>query len=70
MREKIKEWYNGKWVPAENNPASRVKFCNIGQKEVHWTAKVIRTLVTFYLAHWKWLWGFAVSLVGVYLTLQ
>ncbi|MDF1831805.1 MAG: hypothetical protein P1U52_05590 [Porticoccaceae bacterium] len=69
MLDKIRKWYEGKWVAYENPPNSSVVIIG-GDYERHWTASVARVLVTFYLAHWKWLWGFAVSLVGVYLALQ
>jgi len=64
--ERIRKWYEGKWVPYENPPNSSVVIIG-GDYERHWTAEVARTLVTFYLSHWKWLLGFAVSLFALYL---
>ena len=69
MWEKISKWYEGEWVPYENTPDSSIHIIG-GDVERHWTAEVVRRFVTFYLAHWKWLWGFAVSLSGLYLALQ
>lgn len=34
----------------------------------HWTATIVRVLVFFYLKYWKWIWGFAVSVLGVYVA--
>lgn len=69
MKEKIRKWYEGRWVPYENPPGSQVHIFG-GEYERHWTASVARVLVTFYLAHWKWLWGFAASLVVLWSRLK
>ena len=69
MWEKVRKWYEGKWVPYENPPGSQVELIG-GEYEHHWTADVARALVTFYLAHWKWLWPFAVSLVVLWHQLK
>lgn len=34
----------------------------------HWTAVIARTLAAFYMAHWKWLWGAIIALLGSYLA--
>jgi hypothetical protein len=39
-----------------------------GDYERYWTAKVTRVLVEFYLEHWKWLWSFGLSAVGVWVA--
>jgi len=63
--EKINKWYEGEFVAHENDPNSSVIRTG-GYQKRHWTAEVARSLVSFYLSHWKWLWGFALSLLGLY----
>lgn len=65
MFERIRDWYEGKFVLHENDPVSGVVFIG-GYYERHWTATIARALVHFYLEHWKWLWGFGLSVVGLY----
>ncbi|MCK3776685.1 hypothetical protein MZK49_08060 [Ensifer sesbaniae] len=62
------DWYEGKYVSYENDPHSRV-FIVGGYYERHWTARVARTLVEFWLAHWQWTIGTMLALLGLYVTL-
>ena len=66
MWNKIKQWYEGEQIAHENDPASLVVIFGFYTKR-HWTASVARAVVTFYLSHWKWLWGFVVSVFALYL---
>lgn len=67
MISTIKKWYEGEFVEYENDPNSLVVMIG-GDYKRHWTAEIARRLVAFYLAHWKWLWGFVASLMGLYLA--
>lgn len=69
MWKKIAEWYEGRWVPYENPPGSQVIFFG-GNHERHWTARVARILVEFWLAHWQWTIGFALAVIGLWATLR
>jgi hypothetical protein len=63
MREKIKRWYDGKFVPYENDPNSRV-FVG-GGIERHWTTNLARWAVSFYMREWKWTLGALAAVVSV-----
>ena len=65
MFNRISEWYEGRYVLHENDPDSGVVIIG-GYYERHWSATAARVLVRFYLEHWKWLWGFSLSVVGLY----
>lgn len=67
MFHKIKNWYEGVWVPRENDPNSYVFFIG-GNYERHWTAEIARTLVSFYLKHWQWCWATVIALVSLYVA--
>lgn len=60
MLKKIKAWYEGKYIPYENSPDSPIFFFG-GTDKRHWTARIARILVEFYLEHWKWLWSISVA---------
>lgn len=60
------QWYNGKDVrtnPDEPDTLGGMSVMHAHTKKVHWTAKIARSLVAFYLIHWKWLWGILVPIM-------
>jgi hypothetical protein len=65
MREKIRKWYEGEFVPYKNDPNSAVFFVNGGQFKRHWTAKLVRWAFAFWLREWKWTLGAAFTVVSV-----
>ena len=67
MFEKIRKWYEGEFVAHENDPNSFLVFTG-GFYKRHWTAKAARSLVTFYLSHWQWLWSASLVIVGLYIA--
>lgn len=69
MMSKIQKWYEGKFTPYENDPNSRV-FVMGWSYERHWTARIARVLVDFYLREWKWIWGTAFAIVGLLIALK
>jgi hypothetical protein len=64
MRQALRKWWEGSYVSYENNAASPVVFIG-GDYERHWTAKVVRAVVAFYLKNWQWCWGAAFALTGL-----
>jgi hypothetical protein len=69
MLKKIKYWYQGetKLEEFENDPNSFVVIMPRIYTECHWTAKIARLLVHFYLEHWKWIWTVVIALSGLVL---
>ncbi len=67
LKDKILNWYEGEFVPYENDPGSGIVIFG-GQYERHWTANTVRSLIAFYLMHWKWLWDFCASMFGLYIA--
>lgn len=73
----ICRWYNGKTEttisPGETGPGYVIAPSFYSTTTYHWTARVVRQLVKFYLDHWQWLWatGIAVaSLIAAILALK
>ena len=66
MLQKIKRWYEGesKLEEFENDRNSHVFIMPHLYTEYHWTAKIARRLVSFYLEHWKWIWSAALALLA------
>ena len=60
----LKRWYEGKYIPHENDPGSPVVFIG-GSYERHWSAKAARALVEFWQREWKWTIGTAITIVGL-----
>ena len=67
MINKIKKWYKGenKVVVEEDDPDSGVSIWPYIVNKKHWTSKIANVFVTFYLKHWKWLWGMLVSVFSL-----
>ncbi|MDX7838045.1 MULTISPECIES: hypothetical protein [Aeromonas] len=58
MLKKLNKWWEGEVYYIENVlPGIRYKR--------HWTAKVARKGVEFYLKNWQWCWGFLVAVSGL-----
>lgn len=70
MFSRIKRWYEGepKVQEIENDPRSSIVFMPLIYTEYHWSAKVARAIVSFYLRHWQWLWSTAIALMGLYVA--
>lgn len=49
LKERIREWYHG---PFETFDSAHIIG---GFHNPHWTARIVRTLVEFWLEHWKWI---------------
>ena len=62
MLKRIKDWYDGE-IKTYDEP----KIIGI-YTDRHWTSDIAHSIVEFYLAHWKWLWGLSVSLLGLYIA--
>ncbi len=64
-------WFNGKTQieEFENDPNSSVWISPRIYTEYHWTAKVARVLTGFYLRNWQWVWGTAIALLALYVSI-
>ncbi len=66
MKDRFKRWWNGKYIPPENDPDSPVVIMQ-GRYEQHWTSKLCHRLAEFWQKHWQWSIGIAVALfIGLY----
>jgi hypothetical protein len=60
LKKAIAAWWEGKFVPYENDPNSAVFFCG-GNQECHWTSSAAHVLAKFWLKHWQWTIGIMVA---------
>jgi hypothetical protein len=68
----VRRWYEGEFVPHENDSDSQVVFIG-GWQRRHWTAEVARSIVKFYGQHWQWVWSTIIavgSLIAAVLALK
>jgi hypothetical protein len=54
LREQIRNWYQGKYVPHTNDPNSSLVFTG-GNYEKSLSAKTVTVLVKFWLQYWQWI---------------
>lgn len=66
----IKHWYKGesKMQEFKNNFHSTIFYMPIIYIEYHWSAKIARATVGFYLRHWQWLWSTIIAVLGLYVA--
>lgn len=70
MVNKLKEWYRGRYIPPEpNDPDSAVFFFSVGHYEQPALAKILGVLGRFCLAHWQWIIGTVLAIIGIIVAL-
>jgi hypothetical protein len=69
FRNAVRDWYQGRYVPHEGEyprgSSINIMFVGLGHYESHWTATAARTLVAFWLEHWKWIVGVVVAVAAI-----
>ena len=70
MFDRVRNWYHGtpKTLEFDNDPGSGVVFMPYFYTEYHWTARVARSLVSFYLRHWQWLWTTILAIAALIIS--
>jgi len=68
LLHRLKTWYDGTPLVVDMPSRRLAKAVFIGVPflagtRYHWSAKIARTTVFFYLQHWKWLWGLMATAV-------
>lgn len=61
MPNKIKKWWDGKYVP----PLPADNFDWLGSIERHWSSRFAHIAVDFYRAHWKWLISALIAIAAI-----
>jgi hypothetical protein len=67
LRERFTEWYRGRWVPPPP-PGRHVVFL-MGHYEQPRLARILGVLGRFWLAHWQWIIGTALVIIGIVVAL-
>lgn len=59
LKKRIADWWNGEFRVWESPGV-------IGyHTERHWTSEIAHKIVDFYLAHWQWVWGTVIAVIGL-----
>jgi hypothetical protein len=68
MKKLLQRWYHGKteMLEFDNEPGSGVIIFPTFITTYHWTARLARRAVKFYVAHWQFLWGTAIGLASLW----
>ena len=64
MWKRIHKWYEGEYVPFKNDSDSMLVILD-GDYKRHWTARVARVLVEFWMKHWQWMITASIAVVGL-----
>ena len=68
-RKKIRNWYQGKYVPHTNDPNSSLVFTG-GNYEKSLSAKTVTVLVKFWLQYWQWIISMFFVAMGTIIALS
>lgn len=68
LLDKIKRWYNGTPIIVDIPRDRKRKAVFIGApfsagNKYHWSAKIVRALISFNQNHWKWIYPFLATVV-------
>ncbi len=70
LGEQIREWYRRKYIPPRSNyPNSPIVVISPGHYEQPLLAKCLDALGRFWLAHWQWIIGTSLAIIGLILTI-
>lgn len=62
MKEFLKRWWQGTYVPPPpNEPHSGVFFVMPGTYKLHWTAKAAHAVLGFLRQYWQWSIGVCIA---------
>lgn len=66
MKALLKRWWDGKYVPPQNDPGGSLVFVQ-GHYEKHWSSKATHAVTDFWLKYWQWCMGFGLAVIGLIL---
>ena len=69
MKQAIQRWYEGTYVPHENQPHSSLQFMG-GYQKRHWTARCARAVIDFCMSEWKWVIGTIIAVAGMIIAIK
>jgi hypothetical protein len=64
MRSTFEKWWEGELQPYRNDPNSDLVVIGPGRYKRHWTAKLARWAVEFYMREWKWTLGALAAVIS------
>lgn len=70
MFDKIKEWYEGEYIPYRNDPDSPVVIVGPGHLRRPVLAYMIKWTFDFWLAHWQWVITTALAIIGLIFAIR
>lgn len=66
MKDLLKRWWEGQYVPPQNDPFSSLIVMQ-GSCERHWSSKAAHVVAEFWLKYWQWCMGFGLAVIGLIL---
>lgn len=65
FKEKLKRWWDGQYIPPENDPNAGFYF-TMGTYKLSWTSKAAHVLADFWLKYWQWTIGVMIALLALW----
>lgn len=64
MKTKLKKWWDGEFIPYDNDDNSGLVFTHGTQKR-HWTSRLANAVWGFLGREWKWVCWAVVAIIGL-----
>jgi hypothetical protein len=61
MKELLKRWWEGTYVPPKYDPS----IMRMGNYERDWSSKAAHAAMDFWLKYWQWCMGFGLAVIGL-----
>jgi hypothetical protein len=66
MKEILRKWWEGTYVPPDNDPNSAFVF-TMGDHEKHWSSRAAHLVADFWMKYWQWCIGVMLAVIGLIL---
>ena len=66
--KRVLEWFSRLWGDDERQ-VNFNEMIHMPANRPHWSARPVRTIVSFYIRHWQWVWGTAIAVVGLWVAI-
>jgi hypothetical protein len=70
LKEKIEDWYRGKYIPPPPDDPNSPIFFGIGSYQQPLLARIIGAVARFWVEHWQWIIGTILAVVALVVSIK